>query len=183
MILLGDKDKAGFYLSRFAQLIRDTLEHSRRNFITLEQLIDYISRYIEMEKIRFTDFQYTITVDKEVRPREIKMPPILIQPLIENAIWHGLSLIHGEKKLDVHFFYRDDKLVCRITDNGIGIIESMKHKDESHTSTGIDNIQKRIALLNQKYHMSSSLTITDRSTLDGTAQGTIAELVLLIEFE
>ena len=71
----------------------------------------------------------------------------------------------------------------QITDNGIGIIESMKHKDESHTSTGIDNIQKRIALLNQKYHMSSSLTITDRSTLDGTAQGTIAELVLLIEFE
>ena len=59
----------------------------------------------------------------------------------------------------------------------------MKHKDESHTSTGIDNIQKRIALLNQKYHMSSSLTITDRSMLDATAQGTIAELVLLIEFE
>lgn len=183
MILLGDKDKAGFYLSRFAQLIRDTLDHSRRSFITLDQLIDYIRRYIEMEKIRFTDFQYSIEIDEAVKPREIKMPPILIQPLIENAIWHGLSLIHTEKKLDIHFFYRDDKLVCRITDNGIGIIESMKHKDENHTSTGIENIQKRIALMNQKYHMSSSLTITDRSTLDATTQGTIAELVLLIEFE
>lgn len=183
IILLGDKDKAGYYLSQFAQLIRDTLEHSKSSFITLDQLIDYLKRYIEMEKIRFSDFNYSIEIDPELVPRGIKMLPMLVQPLIENAIWHGLSQITGEKKLEIQFHAKGERLICIIKDNGPGINQTLKKKNEFHTSTGIKNIRKRIDLLNQKNHSDSSLKIRDRRESGDTETGTVVELDLFLDIE
>jgi LytS/YehU family sensor histidine kinase len=81
-----------------------------------------------MEKIRFDGFNYVIDVDKDLSTDEIRIVPMLIQPIVENAIWHGLQNQTGEKNLMIRFYKKDEQLVCEIEDNGIGVIESKKRK-------------------------------------------------------
>jgi ligand-binding sensor domain-containing protein len=185
MILLNERENASRYLSRFAQLIRDTLDQSKQSFISLRSNIDYIKRYVEMEQTRFEDFQYIISFNPNLNPDEIKIPPMLIQPLVENAIWHGLRLKEGEKKLNIDFTAGDNQLICRIDDNGIGIVESLRHKNPvQHTSVGIANIRKRIELLNEKYRLNCSLTITDKHEISGNGEtGTLAVLSVPLEVD
>ncbi|MBL7745486.1 MAG: histidine kinase [Chitinophagaceae bacterium] len=178
MILEDEKQNASRYLSKFAQLIRTNLEQSRQTFITVKQCIDHLQQYLEMEKIRFEGFSYTIDLDEDL-PENTRMAPLLIQPLVENAIWHGLQNQAGEKKLNIRFCRSGGQLVCEIEDNGIGIHQSAKDKAgsrPSHRSLGIQNIHERLKVLNEKYNMNSSLSISDRSGLPGNKTGTIAIL-------
>ena len=178
MILEDEKQNASRYLSKFAQLIRTNLEQSRQTFITVRQCIDHLQQYLEMEKIRFEGFSYTINIDEDL-PDNIRMAPMLIQPLVENAIWHGLQNRAGDKQLNIRFYRSGEQLVCEIEDNGIGINQSAKDKAgsrPSHRSLGIQNIRERLDVLNEKYNMNSSLSITDRSELPGNKNGTLAIL-------
>ena len=181
MILHDEKQNASRYLSKFAQLIRTNLEESRQGFITVKQCIDHLEQYIEMEKIRFDQFNYNIDTEPGL-PLDARMAPMIVQPLVENAIWHGLQKGGGEKNLNIRFYRSGTQLVCEIEDNGIGIIQSQKNKLSSrpaHRSMGITNIEERIAVLNEKYKMNCSLTISDKSELsqkDGS--GTLAILKL-----
>jgi sensor histidine kinase YesM len=112
------------------------------------------------------------------------MAPMLIQPFVENAIWHGLQKKQGEKKIIIRFYKVEDDLICEIDDNGIGIIESQKNKSSlrpAHHSLGIENIQERLTVLNEKYKMNCSLTIKDKSELPGAqSSGTLVILRLNI---
>jgi len=178
MILEDEKQNASRYLSKFAQLIRTNLEQSRQTFITVRQCIDHLQQYLEMEKIRFEGFSYTINIDEDL-PDNIRMAPMLIQPLVENAIWHGMRNQAGDKKLNIRFYKSGEQLVCEIEDNGIGINQSTKDKAgsrHSHRSLGIQNISERLEVLNEKYSMNCSLSITDRSELPGNRKGTLAVL-------
>src|SRR6188768_3898871 len=103
MILEDEKQNASRYLSKFAQLIRTNLEQSSQTFITVRQCVDHLMQYLEMEKIRFEEFVYTIEVDDDLTTDGIRIAPMLIQPLVENAIWHGLQNKDGEKKLSIRF--------------------------------------------------------------------------------
>jgi sensor histidine kinase YesM len=180
MILEDEKQNASRYLSKFAQLIRTNLEHSKQTFITVKQGIDHLHQYLEMEKIRFDNFSYAIDVADELPTDEIQMAPMLIQPLVENAIWHGLHNKQGDKKLAIRFYRSTTQLVCEIEDNGIGIHRSKENKSTmrpTHRSLGISNIHDRLKVLNEKYKMNCSLTITDRSELPGLHEtGTLAVL-------
>jgi hypothetical protein len=182
MIWNDDKQNASRYLSKFAQLIRTGLEQSRQTFITVEQCIDHLQHYLEMEKLRFEEFTYSITVDKKLDAHEVKIAPLLVQPLVENAIWHGLNNKEGDRQLFIRFFGDRHNLTCEIEDNGIGIRQSVKNKQNNirtHHSLGIVNIKERLELLNEKYNMKCSLTITDKSDEAGkTGSGTIAVLHL-----
>ena len=138
--------------------MRTNLEQSKHTFITVKECIDHLQQYLEMEKIRFADFTYTIDVNDNLATDEILMAPMLIQPFVENAIWHGLQKKPGEKKLFIRFYRKEDQLVCEIDDNGIGILESQKNKSSlrpTHHSLGISNIQGRLAVLNEKYNVGS----------------------------
>jgi ligand-binding sensor domain-containing protein len=181
MILHEDNRNASRYLSRFARLIRLNLEHSRQTFITLQQNIEYLESYLEMEQLRFPDFSYRIEVSRELDRNEVRLAPMLIQPLVENAIWHGLLAKGGDKRVEIRFCSEGGKLVCEIEDNGIGIRQSMQNKSasqRSHQSMGIGNIRQRIAVLNEKYRITCSLTIRDRTELpDTTDTGTLITLV------
>ena len=180
MILRDDNPNASRYLTRFARLIRLTLEHSRQTFITMRQNIEYIEGYLEMERLRFADFSYSIEVSPRINGDETRVAPMLIQPLVENAIWHGLKPKEGARQLNIRFYLEDDQLVCEIEDNGIGIRESLKNKEHgqaAHRSMGIANIRQRIDVLNEKYKMNCRLTIRDRSDVDGHG-GTLVTLVL-----
>jgi ligand-binding sensor domain-containing protein len=178
----NENGKASRYLSKFAQLIRITLNQSSKSFISLHNTIDYLQRYLEMEQIRTNNFRYNLETDSELNPEDIYMPPMLIQPLIENAIWHGELPEHEIMQINIRFHKQDNKLLCIVEDNGIGIEASLKKKEDtlSHHSLGIANIRQRIQVLNEKYNLHSTLNIEDKSALSlGT--GTIATLLLPIK--
>jgi sensor histidine kinase YesM len=166
MILNNETKPASHYLSKFAQLIRITLDNSTKPFVSLKNTIDYLQRYLEMEQIRTNYFTYTIEVDEELQAENIFLPPMLIQPFIENAIWHGA---HPNKpiQLSIAFLQKNHELVCIIEDDGIGIETSLKNKGNNinHQSIGISNIKHRISLLNEKYHFHSTVSIEDKSAI------------------
>jgi hypothetical protein len=187
MILHDDNRNASRYLSRFARLIRLNLEHSRQTFITLQQNIDYLESYLEMEQMRFPDFSFAVETARDLDVHAIRLAPMLIQPLVENAIWHGLMPKEKDKWVHIRFYAEEGMLVCAIEDNGIGIRRSMQNKTESqqmHRSMGIGNIRERIAVLNEKYHIRCSLTIVDKTDLAGSAgSGTLITLVFPVQEE
>ena len=165
MILNHENMQASHYLSKFAQLIRLTLDNSTKPFISLQNTIDYLQRYLEMEKIRTENFSYCLEVDEELEPEEIFLPPMLIQPFIENAIWHGQTP-DRPMKLFVRLLKKNNELICVVEDDGIGIQASLKNKEElNHNSVGIANIRQRIQLLNEKYNLKSTVLVEDKSAL------------------
>ena len=177
MILQDDNRNASRYLSRFARLIRLNLEHSRQTFISLHQNIEYLESYLEMEQLRFPDFSFRIEVSKELDRNEIRLAPMLIQPLVENAIWHGLLPKDADKRVDIRFYHDGGQLICEIEDSGIGIRQSLNNKStghHGHRSVGISNIKERIAVLNEKYRIQCSLVIRDKTDIPGrTDTGTL----------
>lgn len=182
MILLNENTQASKYLSKFAHLIRITLEHSTQAWTSLRQTIDYLKRYLEMENIRIDDVSYSIHTDDELDIDEIFLPPMLIQPLIENAIWHGKK--QGEAlTIDIRFEKSNGHLLCIVSDNGLGIEHSIAEKklSESYQSIAINNIKQRIQLLNEKYNLTSELTLQDKK--ESLQHGTIATLKLPLKID
>ena len=183
MILNNENEQASLYLSKFARLIRITLNHSSKSFVSLEDTIDYLERYLEMEQIRKSNFKYTIDVDDNLQRNEIFLPPMLIQPFIENAIWHGASP-GKEMRINIQFKRETHKLICIIEDDGIGIETSLKNKETqiNYESVGIANIKQRIQVLNEKYNLQSTIDIKDKSGLNLAGEtGTIVTLHLPIK--
>ena len=180
MILDGDNEKASRYLSKFAMMIRLTLNHSKDAFVTLAENVEYLKNYLGMEQHRFDDsFNWNIYVAENIDAEESNIPSLMIQPLVENAIWHGLMHSNSEKKLSVAFTRKDDTITCIIEDNGIGIRQSEKmksHNKPNHRSVGLDNLKNRIKILNEKYGTDCTLTISDLSELQNHKSGTRAIL-------
>lgn len=184
MILEGENDTASRYLSKFALMIRMTLEHSKETFVTLHDNVQYLKAYLEMERLRFDHtFTYLIDVDESVDDTEISIPPMMIQPLVENAIWHGLMFTDTEKKLRISFAVIDNRLRCTVEDNGIGIRRSEELSRKSrpvHRSVGLENLRKRIGIMNEKYHTQCTLIITDLREAERPGPGTSAVLEMNI---
>ena len=176
LILYKRNEEATVYLNKFSSLVRQNLDHSRKQFLTLQQNIDYIKQYIEIESLRFSDLKYQIKIAPDMDSYEIKIAPMLLQPLIENAIWHGLQAIRGNKNLSIEFSVVNSLVVCKIQDNGVGINQAQKQGKKEHNSIGIQNIRQRIKLLNEKYNLDYTLEIKDRSSEVPAERGTIALL-------
>ena len=180
MILDGDDDKASRYLSKFALMIRMTLNHSNHAFVTLAENLEYLKTYLGMEQLRFCDsFTWTIDVADNIDVEETNIPSLMIQPLVENAIWHGLLQSEKEKNLSVAFTKNEEAITCIIEDNGIGIRQAEKIKAQqknNHRSVGLDNLRNRIKIINEKYGAYCKLTITDLSEVQKNGSGTRATL-------
>lgn len=176
MIISKESENASKYLSKFAKMMRATIDQSKNNWTTLQENIDYLDTYLEMESIRFENFIYTVTVENIADRSEILMAPMLLQPLVENAIWHGLMKISGEKLLHIKISKVNEYIICIVDDNGIGYQNSIKLPNVHH-GIGLNNIQQRIEIINQKYHLDYSLTITDKSTFGQS--GTLAVVKFL----
>jgi two-component sensor histidine kinase len=187
MILHNETQEASRFLGNFAHLIRITLDQSRQSFISLRSTMDYLYRYIEMEKIRNPDFHFNMEADLALEPDETILPPMLIQPFIENAIWHGMNGEEREINIHVQFKKKDDQLICIIEDDGIGIAQALKLKNEKnsgHQSVSIANIRKRIELLNRKHDQHSNITIEDKGNHNGTqGTGTIVTISLPLDIK
>ncbi len=187
MVLNDEKTNASRYLSNYAQLIRLNLEHSERTFITLRENIEYLQLYIELELIRTNNFVYSIKVDENLNRDEILLPPMLIQPFIENAIWYGPLNGITPMKLNIRFLIKKDQLLCVIEDNGIGFEASQKNKNENvpkHTPMGIGNVRQRIRILNEKYKLNCTFAIEDKRLINPSGEsGTKVTIGLPLNFD
>jgi signal transduction histidine kinase len=149
-ILQDDHNKlmASDYLSKFARLIRQALNASRSKSITLEEDRKMLENYIELERFRFAQrFDYTLTMDPKLDPYHIKIPPMLIQPYVENAIIHGFADINYPGKLTVHYQKDAEYLLVTIEDNGIGFHQSRQRSDKHrHRPAGMEITEKRLRI-------------------------------------
>ena len=182
MILANEEMVATRYLSRFSKLLRTILVHSDKENVTLKEELEILNLYIELEAVRFKDsFHYKINCDSEIDTDEIMIPTLLIQPFVENAIWHGLMHKEGERKLSVSFSEAERFLQCVIEDNGIGRKKSNEtrsangHKQD-HISKGIQVSLERIKTMRNENGDNGSLHIVDLYNENGEARGTRVEI-------
>jgi tetratricopeptide (TPR) repeat protein len=181
-ILQNNKVQASEYLTKFSRLVRLILQNSQASLISLESELEALNLYLELEAVRFDhQFKYKITVDEDLDADMIKVPPLLIQPYAENAIWHGLMHKQEKGHLEIEFSQGDGLLLCKITDDGIGRKKAAELKSKSasmHKSMGMQITANRIAMLQQKKQLENYITINDLTLPDGSAGGT--EVVLKI---
>lgn len=163
-IASNDERTANKYLSDFSQLMRAVLENSDEDFIPLAKEIELLELYVQLEHARFQNkFDYTITIDENLKIGEFVIPPMLLQPYVENAVWHGLRYKEEKGLLEINFQQLDiETAKITISDNGIGRKKSKELKTEhqkKQKSKGMGNIQKRISILNEMYKDKVDVTV------------------------
>lgn len=160
-INVQDRQNANRYLSDFASLIRKNFEAAQQSFIPLEQEIENIKIYLRLEQMRFNDrFSYQIVIDDNLDVEDWMVPTMILQPLLENALLHGIMPSTIDGKVIINLKEQTNNLLISISDNGIGIINSMALKETSngHRSRGMELIRKRVAALSR--FGSTAITIT-----------------------
>ncbi len=165
-IATNDERTANKYLSDFSQLMRAVLENSEEDFIPLKKEIELLQLYTKLEHFRFQDkFDYSIDVDDTINVDEFQIPPMLLQPYIENAVWHGLRYKKEKGHLNISIKPKSkDEITITISDDGIGRTRSKQMKTENQkkqNSKGMNNIKKRVAILNEMYKDKVDVTIED----------------------
>jgi two-component system, LytTR family, sensor kinase len=165
-IAKNDERSANRYLSDFSKLMRSVLEYSEEDFIPLPQELDLLELYVKLEHSRFSDkFDYDIQVADDLRVDAFQIPPMLLQPYIENAIWHGLRYKEEKGKLCIKAAAKNAyEVEITITDDGIGRTASAQLKtkhQKKQKSKGMGNIKQRVAILNEMYPNKVDIAITD----------------------
>ncbi|WP_246035958.1 histidine kinase [Winogradskyella algicola] len=165
-IATNDERTANKYLSDFSQLMRAVLENSEEDFIPLKKEVELLQLYTKLEHFRFQDkFEYSIDVDESINVDEFQIPPMLLQPYIENAVWHGLRYKKEKGHLNISIKPKSkDEITITISDDGIGRTRSKQMKTENQkkqNSKGMNNIKKRVAILNEMYKDKVDVTIED----------------------
>jgi tetratricopeptide (TPR) repeat protein len=175
-ILENNKLQASEYLSKFSRLVRLILQNSQEALIPLGRELEALELYLELEALRFDNkFEYKIAVDDDVDTTVLKVPPLIIQPYAENAIWHGLMHKKEKGHLRIELYEQDEILLCKVIDDGIGRKKAAELKTKSastHKSMGMRITADRIAMMQQQKQNGTSISITDLVLSDGSAEGT-----------
>ncbi|MEY8760946.1 tetratricopeptide repeat-containing sensor histidine kinase [Chryseobacterium tongliaoense] len=170
-IATNNELEANQYLTRFSKLMRGVMENSTEDFIPFQQELDLLQNYLALEKTRFADkFDYEINVDENLSMQNLQVPGMLVQPFLENAVWHGLRYREDKGFLKLNFEKNDEQLKITIEDNGIGIEESKKQKTQhqkAREGRGMKNTLERIKLLNDLYHQEIQCKVTDKKDEPG----------------
>ncbi|NLJ42643.1 MAG: histidine kinase [Bacteroidales bacterium] len=161
----NDKLSANRYIADFARLIRSILHNMNYSYITLEKEIESVEEYLKIEHLRFGDkFDYKVIVDENIKTEEIRVSPGLVQPFVENAIWHGVrGLEHRKGFISVKFYFNNRKLICEIEDDGIGRKKSdeIRSLNDQKKSRGISIITERLRILSNLHNNNYQLIIKD----------------------
>lgn len=184
-IITSDTKGANKYLSNFSKLTRKVLNNSDKESISLSEEIETLELYLSLEQLRFEDdFEYLIEVEPGIDPDIQIVPPMLIQPFVENAIKHGLLHRKGQKKLGIWFKDSGKDLLCIVQDNGIGraaSTEIQKRNRRGHISKGVSVTKERIDLLNRAHGVYFRVKINDLQK-DLNAIGTEVEIKVSHKF-
>ncbi|MBC7866313.1 MAG: histidine kinase, partial [Gloeobacteraceae cyanobacterium ES-bin-316] len=184
LIQMDEKENATLYLSKFAKLIRAILENSANNAVPCWKDLETLELYLELEALRFDHkFSYKITIADEILNGDYKVPPLIIQPFVENALHHGLlNKLGGDKKLFVNVFASADHIQYSIEDNGIGRKMAATYKQQNelaYGSMGMQITEERINIFNQQ--VNGSVKINDLVDEQNNALGTKVEVRLNIQ--
>jgi sensor histidine kinase YesM len=183
-IITNQTDAAVMYLAKFSKLVRLILENSDQQTIPLSREIETLKLYLDVESLRFThSFSYEINIKTDIDPVLISIPPMLVQPYAENAIWHGLLNKQGERKLVITFESDDESLFVNIEDNGVGRKKSATFDSpmkKSKTSMGMKLTSERLDVLNELNPDQAFVEIIDLVDDKGKAAGTCVKLTLPI---
>jgi tetratricopeptide (TPR) repeat protein len=161
----NDSLSADLYLSKFAKLMRTILENSDKRDISLSEDLSALELYIQLESLRFKDgFDYEIKVDSHIDQENTFLPPLLLQPFVENSIWHGLSEKQGKGKISIQIVTDGNMIRCIVEDNGVGRKQAkLQEKTNSSKSMGMKITQSRIDILNKLQNTNSKVNLIDLS--------------------
>jgi hypothetical protein len=164
LIMKEQTDKSQSYLSRFARLLRMLLDNADKPFVSLGKEIELLQLYLSLESLRVPDMQYSISTDPVLDTEQILIPNMILQPYVENAIWHGLSHKETDKQLQIRIFKENGTINYEIEDNGVGRKKAGELKSlfrKQHQSKGMELLSKRIDLLNREYSSVIQTEVSD----------------------
>lgn len=180
-ILQEDPEKASRYLTKFSKLVRNILDNSVEESVTLEREISTIENYLELQMIRYAGkFSYSLEIDENIATGDIYIPPMLCQPFIENALEHGLRHRDTPGRIDIHMFLHDHDLVIEISDDGVGRerareLESVQQFNHQPMATSIT--ADRLKALNKRTKKKIRFVISDLTDVTGNAMGTRVKFI------
>lgn len=181
----NNEERANSYMAKFSRLIRQMLEYSKNNFISLDEEIALVKNYMELECMRFENkLEFQLHIEEQIDTTEYKLPSLLLQPILENAVNHGIRPSETSGIIKLTISSDTESLYCTIADNGIGILkanEDRMNNSMNHNSRGIEILSKRIESLNQLYNCKISFQISDLSQHEDIMHGT--EVVLKFPIE
>lgn len=169
--------EANKYLTSYSNLMRNMMENSNKDFVTMSNEIEQLKKYLDLEHLRFQDkFDYQIIADENLDVETTFVPNMIVQPHLENAIWHGLRYRETKGLLLLKFTLKKGKIGIIIDDNGIGLTKSQELKTQNqkvHQSRGLTNTKERINLLNELYKTNITFHVSEKITPE---TGTIVEI-------
>lgn len=175
-IIKNDSVSSSHYLSKFARLMRIILNNSQKQAVRLSDEIDALSLYMELESMRFKQkFEHKITVDPAIETELIFIPAFLVQPFIENAIWHGIMHLEKPGFIHINYILGDSQIICTIEDNGIGRVKSSELKsenDKKRKSMGVAIVESRLNVLSDFYKIKMKVVFTDVYDANNLPAGT-----------
>lgn len=180
LILKEDIENAHTYLARFAKLLRQLLENAEKPFTSLQKEIDFLEIYLSLEKLRIPDLQFSITTDPTINKEKTLIPNMILQPLIENALWHGLSPKSSDKKLEVTIQKQNGTVIYDVKDNGVGRKKSAELKSlyrKQHQSKGMELLTKRFQLLGSQFGSDIQTEVND-VMINGEIGGTKVSVIV-----
>lgn len=164
-LLQSKPGEAGIYLSQFARLIRQNLNASNAAMISLEEEVDRLKNYLDLERMRMEKkFDYSMEIDDQVESDELLIPSMIVQPFVENSIWHGISNMDGIGLIRISFRLKDEtSMKIIVEDNGIGMksTDVLSRKSEKHLRMGMAMTRKRMDLLGKKYNVETRIVISE----------------------
>jgi len=181
LINSGKNEEANDYIAMMAMLIRRNLETAGKGFILLSEEIKRLRLYLKIELLRFKEeFSYEIIIGYDIEIERIKIPNMIIQPFVENSLWHGIKNSGKHGRLKISFLFADFEfgenklktLMIKINDNGVGVVKAAKIKEEDHISRGIQIIEERLKLLSAEMEISKPIMIEDLSERSENSHGT-----------
>jgi LytS/YehU family sensor histidine kinase len=169
---------AARYLSKFSKLMRRILDQSFNNLCPLDEIIETIEMYLELEAFRFkNEFDWKVEVDTAIQKEKIKLPPMIIQPFVENAIIHGLMPKVGAKLLRIHFYLENQLLICRIEDNGVGR-NPQQVENKTHISRGQKLTTDMLSTMENILHKQVDIQYIDKKDSNQNPLGTIVQITI-----
>lgn len=181
MIMKNENEKAELYLSKFSKLIRDLLESNAKETLSLKHETEILQGYLEMESRRFSkSFYFSFKIDDRIDPENSFIPHMMIQSLLENAIWHGLLPKKGERNLTITYEYDTEKTIrCIIDDNGVGRQTAFKKQNTfKKQSLALSFVRQRLDLMRETQKVNCSLEIIDKKDVAGESLGTKILIVM-----
>ncbi|MCI2228603.1 histidine kinase [Polaribacter sp. MSW13] len=181
-IISNEKELASSYLVKFSRLIRMYLDYSQQNEITLEEELNALKLYLELEKVRFEEeLEYNIAVDNQLKTRQIKVPSLFIQPYVENALKHGLLHKLNDRKLLIEAkIIQQNKLQITVEDNGIGRVQSekLKRSNQQHKPFATKANKERVHLYKNKLKRNITIEVEDLYDENQIASGTRVVIIM-----